>query len=125
VETDGAKGRLVRVGLEGGIRSCEIGPVMLRRFDAAGDGELRAAHKLVRFAIPRRTYTQSHMDNLVEVILEVWQGRATLCFVLASSDPILARLSFRTLRARWLAKRFTTKWAIAIQGRARVAVESM
>ncbi len=44
--------------LEGGIRSCEIGSVMF--------GE-KAAMELVRLAIPRRLYTQSHMDYVAEV----------------------------------------------------------
>jgi tryptophanase len=52
--------------LEGGIRSVEIGRLM---FDQA------ARMDLVRLAIPRRTYTQSHIDYVVEVILEVWQRR--------------------------------------------------
>jgi tryptophanase len=46
----------------GGVRTCEIGSVML--------GE-RAPMELVRLAIPRRTYTQSHIDYVVEVTLEV------------------------------------------------------
>jgi tryptophanase len=33
---------------------------------------------LVRLAIPRRVYTQSHIDYLVEVILEVWESRAQI-----------------------------------------------
>ncbi|MHC4976156.1 MAG: tryptophanase [Planctomycetota bacterium] len=45
-----------------GIRSCEIGSVML--------GE-HATMELVRLAIPRRTYTQSHIDYVIEAILEV------------------------------------------------------
>ncbi len=52
--------------LEGGVRSVEIGTLM---FAAA------AQMDLVRLAIPRRVYTQSHMDYLVEVILEVWRNR--------------------------------------------------
>jgi tyrosine phenol-lyase len=52
--------------LEGGIRSVEIGTLM---FGAA------AKMDLVRLAIPRRVYTQSHMDYVVEVILEVWRKR--------------------------------------------------
>jgi tryptophanase len=49
----------------GGVRSCEIGTVMFgRRPDGA---EEPAALDLVRLAIPRRTYTQSHMDYVVEV----------------------------------------------------------
>jgi len=52
--------------LEGGVRSVEIGTLM---FAAA------ARMDLVRLAIPRRVYTQSHIDYLVEVIVEVWRKR--------------------------------------------------
>ena len=52
--------------LEGGIRSVEIGSLM---FGGA------AKMELVRLAIPRRVYTQSHIDYVVEIILEVWQRR--------------------------------------------------
>ena len=55
--------------LEGGVRGCEIGTVM---FGLAPDGtETPAAMDLVRLAIPRRTYTQSHMDYVVEVVEKV------------------------------------------------------
>jgi tryptophanase len=55
--------------LEGGVRGCEIGTVM---FGLAPDGtETPAAMDLVRLAIPRRTYTQSHMDYVVEVVGKV------------------------------------------------------
>ncbi len=50
---------------EGGIRGCEIGTVM---FGLHPDGtEHEAAMELVRLAIPRRTYTQSHIDYVIEV----------------------------------------------------------
>jgi len=52
--------------LEGGIRSVEIGTLM---FGAA------AKMDLVRLAIPRRVYTQSHIDYVVEIILSVWEKR--------------------------------------------------
>ncbi len=55
--------------LEGGIRSVEIGRLM---FGAA------AKMDLVRLAIPRRVYTQSHVDYVVEVILEVWKKRDSI-----------------------------------------------
>ncbi len=55
--------------LEGGIRSIEIGSLMF------GDA---AKMDLVRLAIPRRVYTQSHIDYVVEVILEVWKQREKL-----------------------------------------------
>ena len=50
----------------GGIRGCEIGTVM---FGRQPDGtETPAAMDLVRLAIPRRTYTQSHIDYVIEVV---------------------------------------------------------
>jgi len=53
----------------GGIRGCEIGTVMFGRHP---DGtEEPAPMDLVRLAIPRRTYTQSHMDYVVEVVTRV------------------------------------------------------
>jgi len=55
--------------LEGGIRSVEIGTLM---FAAA------AQMDLVRLAMPRRVYTQSHVDYLVEVILEVYRKRGSI-----------------------------------------------
>ena len=55
----------VALYLEGGIRGCEIGTVMFgRRPDGS---EAPAAMDLVRLAIPRRTYTQSHVDYVIEV----------------------------------------------------------
>jgi tryptophanase len=51
---------------EGGIRGCEIGTVM---FGMQPDGtESPSAMDLVRLAIPRRTYTQSHIDYVIEVV---------------------------------------------------------
>jgi tryptophanase len=55
--------------LEGGIRSVEIGSLM---FGGA------ARMELVRLAIPRRVYTQSHIDYVVEIILKVWERRAQI-----------------------------------------------
>jgi tryptophanase len=53
----------------GGIRGCEIGTVM---FGRSPDGsEQPAAMDLVRLAIPRRTYTQSHVDYVIEVARNV------------------------------------------------------
>jgi tyrosine phenol-lyase len=56
----------VELYLEGGIRSVEIGALM---FGAAANMDL------VRLAIPRRVYTQSHIDYVVEIILEVWRKK--------------------------------------------------
>ena len=60
----------------GGVRSCEIGTVMFGRHP---DGsESPAAMELVRLAIPRRTYTQSHMDYVIEVAERVRRIAADL-----------------------------------------------
>ena len=59
--------------VHGGIRGCEIGTVMFGR--KADDAEEPAGMDLVRLAIPRRVYTQSHMDYVLEVILEVFERR--------------------------------------------------
>ena len=64
-------GQSVAVALyeTGGVRGCEIGSVMFGRHP---DGtEQPAAMELVRLAIPRRTYTQSHVDYVIEVCAEV------------------------------------------------------
>ena len=59
----------VALYVEGGIRSCEIGTVM---FGRQPDGsEAPAAMDLVRLAIPRRTYTQSHIDYVIEAVTAV------------------------------------------------------
>jgi tryptophanase len=61
---------------EGGIRGCEIGTVMFGRHP---DGtEAPAAMDLVRLAIPRRTYTQSHIDYVIEVVRYVAERAASL-----------------------------------------------
>jgi len=60
----------------GGIRGCEIGTAM---FGKRSDGtEAPAAMDLVRLAIPRRVYTQSQMDYLIEVVREVYEKRHEL-----------------------------------------------
>jgi len=61
-----------------GIRSCEIGTVMFGRPDPAGGPDSPARLELVRLAIPRRAYTQSHMDYVIEAVTEVFAARAAL-----------------------------------------------
>jgi tyrosine phenol-lyase len=73
--------------LEGGIRSVEIGTLMFA--DAA-------RMDLVRLAIPRRTYTQSHIDYVVEVIREVWNRRDKIKGLkLVSGAPFLRHFTAR------------------------------
>jgi len=63
---------------QGGIRSVEIGSVMFGKYDK--DGKLISPPmELVRLAIPRRVYTQSHIDYVCEVVAEVYSNRKKLC----------------------------------------------
>jgi tyrosine phenol-lyase len=65
-----------------GIRSVEIGSLMF--------GE-NAKHELLRLAIPRRVYTQSHIDYVVEAILEVNERRARIRGLAIESEPPFLR----------------------------------
>lgn len=70
---------------EGGIRSCEIGTVM---FGRSPDGtEAPASMDLVRLAIPRRTYTQSHIDYVIEVVTRVARRAEGLRGMRIVSEP--------------------------------------
>jgi tryptophanase len=61
----------------GGIRSVEIGSVMFGKYRS--DGSLVPARmELVRLAIPRRVYTQSHIDYVIEVVIECFKRRKEL-----------------------------------------------
>ena len=60
--------------VEGGIRAVEIGSLMFGKYDEQHE-LVPATLELVRLAIPRRVYTQSHIDYVAEVIIEVYQKR--------------------------------------------------
>lgn len=73
----------------GGIRGCEIGTVMFGRHP---DGtETPAAMDLVRLAIPRRTYTQSHADYMIEVFEELVEIKDRLSGFRITRQPELMR----------------------------------
>ena len=80
--------------LAGGVRSVEIGTVM---FGLKPDGsEQPAAMDLVRLAIPRRVYTQSHIDYVAEVVLKVASEREGLRgFRITSSPRVLRHFTAR------------------------------
>jgi tyrosine phenol-lyase len=79
-----------------GIRSVEIGTVMFGRKDPETGEEMAAALELVRLAIPRRVYTQSHIDYVVEAILEVYERRSSLKgFRIVHEAPFLRHFSAR------------------------------
>jgi tryptophanase len=65
-----------------GVRSVEIGSVMFAE---------NARHELLRLAIPRRVYTQSHIDYLVEAILEVNARKHSLRGLRMTHEPPFLR----------------------------------
>lgn len=81
---------------EGGVRSCEIGTVMFGR-DPDGT-EHPARMDLVRLAVPRRTYTQSHIDYVVEVVERVAAKAGDLVGMQITYEP--QRLRHFTARFR-------------------------
>jgi tryptophanase len=84
-------GQVLAVALyeAGGVRGCEIGTVMFgRRPDGS---EEPAPLDLVRLAIPRRTYTQSHIDYVAEVCTEVAEQRTQLRGLRLTYEPTALR----------------------------------
>ncbi|MBI5373313.1 MAG: tryptophanase [Sphingobacteriales bacterium] len=74
---------------EGGIRAVEIGSLMFGKYDDNGK-LIPATLELVRLAIPRRVYTQSHIDYVAEVIIEVFNKRNELKgMVITEETPLL------------------------------------
>lgn len=76
--------------LEGGIRAVEIGSVMFGKYDSNGK-LIPAKLELVRLAIPRRVYTQSHIDYVIEVIQEVFARREKLRGMKIIYEPPMLR----------------------------------
>lgn len=82
-----------------GVRSCEIGNVMFGRPTANGAWEWPALD-LVRLAIPRRVYTQSHMDYLIEATGELYARRAEIAGLrFLERRPVLPHFTARFARA--------------------------
>lgn len=76
--------------IAGGIRSVEIGSLMFGKYDPLGE-LIPAQMELVRLAIPRRVYTQSHIDYVAEVILEVFEKRTTLNGLVITEEAEMLR----------------------------------
>ncbi|MBI3788257.1 MAG: tryptophanase [Ignavibacteriales bacterium] len=75
----------------GGIRTVEIGSVMFGKYDKATHKLIPAAMELVRLAIPRRVYTQSHIDYVAEIAKEVYANRKALRGVVITEEAPMLR----------------------------------
>ncbi len=86
--------------LEGGVRGVEIGSLMFGKYDS--DGTLiPAMMELVRLAIPRRVYTQSHIDYVAEVIIEVYKNRENIRgLAIEYESPALRHFTVRLKEAQ-------------------------
>ena len=74
----------------GGIRSVEIGSVMFGRYNTEGN-LIPARMELVRLAIPRRVYTQSHIDYVIEVLIECYHRRQEIGGYAIIEEPTMLR----------------------------------
>lgn len=75
--------------IEGGVRGVEIGSLMFGKYDDQHN-LIPAQLELVRLAIPRRVYTQSHIDYVAEVIIEVYKNRDAIKGVrITEESPML------------------------------------
>lgn len=76
--------------LEGGIRSVEIGSLMFGKYNDQHQ-LIPSTMELVRLAIPRRVYTQSHIDYVAEVIIEVFNNRNAITGLKITEEAPLLR----------------------------------
>ncbi len=86
---------VVALYVEGGIRACEIGSVMFGKPGADGRFE-PAALELVRLALPRRCYTQSHVDRVLEIAADVAKRKESLTgYEMVERPPFLPHFTAR------------------------------
>ncbi len=77
--------------IEGGVRSIEVGTVMFGRTDPKTKRQVPADKDLVRLALPRRVYTQSHVDYVIEVAEHLARNRAAIGGYRIVSEPAALR----------------------------------
>ncbi len=86
----------VELYVRGGLRAVEIGTAMFGRHDPETGEEHPGPQELVRLAIPRRVYTQSHMDYVVEVVTDVYRDRERLpAYRIVDQAPFLRHFTAR------------------------------
>jgi tryptophanase len=81
----------------GGLRGVDIGSVMFGKYD--NEGKLIPSRmELVRLAIPRRVYTQSHIDYVIEVVIETFNNRQALKgYKIVEEAPMLRHFTAKFL----------------------------
>ncbi|MBI4656125.1 MAG: tryptophanase [Elusimicrobia bacterium] len=90
-----AQALAVELYLEGGIRGVEIGTLMFGKRDSAGNF-IPANMELVRLAIPRRVYTQSHVDYVVEVFAELAKRKKSIKGLeIVEAPPVLTHFTVK------------------------------
>ena len=62
----------------GGVRVSELGTLVFGRRDPAGGPDIPAPRELVRFALPRRVYTQSHLEHVVDIAADLAASATTI-----------------------------------------------
>jgi tryptophanase len=77
--------------LEGGVRGVEIGSIMFGGIDPSTGKERFAEMELLRLAIPRRVYTKSHIDYVIEVLSEINKCKEELKGVRIIKEPPFLR----------------------------------
>jgi tryptophanase len=86
-----AQALLCQLYIHAGIRGVEIGSVMFGKKDSHTGEDIPAEMELVRLAIPRRVYTQSHIDYVIEAVSQVHQKRDTIKGLEIISEPPVLR----------------------------------
>lgn len=77
--------------VEGGVRTIEVGTVMFGHIDPKTGKQVAADKDLVRLALPRRVYTQSHIDYVIEVAESLARNRAAIGGYRIVSEPAALR----------------------------------